>query len=155
LLKQSVLLIAVILTITSCSVVGVKHQADGPIAFRTILSGQYSKADAAAVYLIDNDSQWQKIWKLTMGNQDPIPHAPELDFKNDVALAIFMGKKGAAGHRNEITSITKKGNKLTVIVKNHHSQEGMILPVVTSPFHLVTIPKGNYKLNIRYEQINE
>jgi hypothetical protein len=66
-----------------------------------------------------------------------------------------MGKKGAAGHRTEITSITKKGEKLTVVVKNHRSQEGMILPVVTSPYHLVTIPKGKYKLNVRYEQVNE
>jgi hypothetical protein len=155
LLKHTVLLITVILTIASCSTVGRKHQADGPVAFRTILSGQYSQADTAAVYLIDNDRQWQKIWNMAMGRQDPLPHAPELDFNNDIALAIFMGKKGAAGHRNEITSITKKGKKLTVVVKNHHSKEGMILPVVTSPFHFVTIPRGKYKLNIRYEQVSE
>jgi hypothetical protein len=155
LLKRTVAVIAVILTITACSAIGKKHQANGPVNFRTIISGQYSQADTAAVYLIDNNNQWQKIWELAMGKQDPLPHAVELDFKNNMALAVFMGKKGAAGHRTEIASITQKGDKLTVVVKNHHSQEGMILPVVTSPYHLVTIPKGKYKLNVRYEQVKE
>jgi hypothetical protein len=155
LLKRTVAVIAVILSITACSSVSRKHQADGPVAFRTIISGQYSQAETAAVYLIDNNEQWKKIWNLAMGKQDPLPNIVELDFKNNVALAVFMGKKGAAGHRTEITSIVKKGDKLTVVVKNHHSQEGMILPVVTSPYHLVTIPKGKYKLNVRYEQVNE
>lgn len=154
-LKHIVAIIAIISIAAGCSGVAKKHSPDGPVVFRTIISGQYSQADTAAVYLIDNNEQWKKIWNLAMGKQDPLPHAVELDFKNNMALAVFMGKKGAAGHRIEITNITKKGEKLTVLVKNHHSAEGMILPVVTSPYHLVTIPKGKYKLNIRHEQVNE
>ena len=154
-LKHTVAIIAVILIAAGCSGVSKKHSSDGPVPFRTIISGQYSQADTAAVYLIDNNDQWQKIWDLAMGRQDPLPHAVELDFKANMALAVFMGKKNAAGHRVEISNITKKGDKLTVLVKNHHSSGGMILPVVTSPYQLVTIPKGKYKLNVRHEQVNE
>jgi hypothetical protein len=155
LLKRTVVVISVILTIAGCSAMARKHSPDGLVVFRTILSGQYSQADTAAAYLIDNNSQWQKIWNLAMGKQDPLPHAVEIDFNNNIVLAVFMGKKGAAGHRVEISSINKKGDKLVVVVKNHHSSGGMVLPVVTSPYQLVSIPKGNYKLSIRYEQIND
>lgn len=154
-LKHIVAIIAVILIVAGCSGVGKKRSPDGPVAFQTILSGQYSQADTAAVYLIDNNDQWRKIWDLAMGRQDPLPHAVKLDFKNNMALAVFMGKKGAVGHRVEISKITKKGEKLTVLVKNHHSSGGMVLPVVTSPYHLITIPKGKYKLNVRHEQVND
>lgn len=154
-LKHIVAIIAVISIAVGCSGVNKKHSSDGPLPFRTIISGQYSQADTAAVYLIDNNEQWQKIWNLAMGKQDPLPHAVELDFKNNMALAVFMGKKGAAGHRVEITNMIKKGEKLTVLVKNHHSSGGMVLPVITSPYQLVTIPKGKYKLDIRYEQVND
>jgi hypothetical protein len=155
LLKHIVTIIAIISIAIGCSGVGRKRSPDGPVPFRTIISGQYSQADTAAVYLIDNNEQWQKIWDLAMGNQDPLPRAVELDFKNNVALAVFMGKKSSAGHRVEISKITKKGEKLTVLVKNHHSSGGMVLPVVTSPYQLITIPRGKYKLDIRYEQVND
>lgn len=154
-LKHIVAIIAVISIAAGCSGVNKKHSLDGPVPFRTIISGQYSQADTAAVYLIDNNNQWLKIWDLAMGKQDPLPHAVELDFKANMALGVFMGKKGAAGHRIEVSNITKKGEKLTVLIKNHHSAEGMVLPVVTSPYQLITIPRGKYKLDIRYEQVND
>jgi len=154
-LKQIVSLIAVTLIIVGCSTTARKHRADGPIPFRTVLSSTYSLADTAAVYLIDNNAQWTKVWNMAMGRQDPFPNTPEMDFKRDMVLAIFMGHKNAAGYRNEIIDITQKGEKLMVVVKNHHSREGMVLPVVTSPFHIVTIPKGKYKLEVHYGQIDE
>jgi hypothetical protein len=153
-LWQAAVSISIIL-ILGCSKMATKGMPNGRIKFQTVLAAQHSLADTAGVFLCDNGGQWQKIWQLAMGQQDPMPETPKIDFGQNQVLAVFMGKKNSSGHRTEIVSITKKGKKLIVGVKNHHTAGGMLLPVVTSPFHIVTIPKGEFKLEMRYEQVTD
>lgn len=73
---------------------------------------------------------------------------PEINFEKHMVLAVFMGRKNSGGYRNEIVSINKIKGFLNVKVINYQREGGMMLPVLTSPFHIVTIPKGNFKLKI-------
>ena len=155
--KYIIIFIAILAFIIAwgCSRTTTNIGPGGQVKFQTVLSTQQSLADTASVYLCDSNGQWKKIWRMATGQIDPQPELPKIDFGQNYILAIFMGKKGASGHRNEIVKIVKKGQKLIVTVENHHATGGMFLPVVTSPFHIVTIPKGNYKLDIRYVTIND
>jgi hypothetical protein len=149
------IIFATLIISPGCSKMATKSLPNGPVKFQTVISAQHSLADTASVYLCDNNGQWQKIWHQAMGKQDPIPDAPKIDFGQNQVLAVFMGKRNSSGHHNEIINITKKGQKLIIHVKNHQTTGWMLLPMVTSPFHIVTIPKGKFKLDMRYEQIND
>lgn len=131
------------------------NQPDGPVEFKTILSGTSSAADKADILLIENDEQWRKIWKIATGKVDPLPEPPIIDFKNNVIIAAFMGEKTSSGHRIEIARIIKSGQILKVLVIHRSSSQGMLLPVLTSPFHIVSIPKGKYKLEVKVERVED
>ncbi len=130
-------------------------RGDGPVDFRTILSGTSSAAETAAVFLVENNDQWRKTWRLATGKIEPAPDLPEVDFKANVVIAAFMGQKSSSGHRIEIARIIKSGRSLKVFIIHRSSTQGMLLPVLTSPFHLVSIPKGKYKLDVKIEKVED
>lgn len=134
-----------------CSILSRSDVADGPVKFQTILAGHYSLADTAAVYLISDDEQWQEIWRIANGRMELPPEPLKVDFTRQAVIAAFMGERSSSGYRIEISSITKKGSKLIVAIKNYETP-GM-LTVMTYPFHIVKIPKGEYRMVVEYEKI--
>jgi hypothetical protein len=132
-----------------------KKPAAGPVEFETVFMGQHSTVDTAAVYLINNNEQWDKIWKLSQGMITPMPETKQIDFDKYDVIAVFMGQKNSGGYSVEITDVIRDGDNLNVKVTNHISSGGMMLPVVVNPCHLVQIPKGEYKLNVEYSDKKE
>jgi hypothetical protein len=120
--------------------------ADGPVAFQTILAGANSLADTSSVVLVKNESHWEKIWIQAKGRVDPLPSRPTVDFSRQYVIAAFMGERPSSGYRIEISAIEKKGNILDVYVKKYETP-GM-LTVITNPFYLARIPRGDYQLNV-------
>ncbi len=119
---------------------------DGPVPFQTILAGSHSLADTAFVELIKNEREWEHIWLIAKGLVDPLPSRPTVDFKRQYVIAAFMGQRRSSGYRIEVTSIEKEGKILNVYIKRYETP-GM-LTVVTNPFTLVRIPKGDYRLEV-------
>lgn len=119
---------------------------DGPVPFQTILAGSHSLSDTAFVELVTNDREWENIWLIAKGLVDPLPKKPTVNFSRQYVIAAFMGQRRSSGYRIEVTSIEKMGRILNVHVKRYETP-GM-LTVVTNPFSLVRIPKGNYRLEV-------
>ncbi len=119
---------------------------DGPVPFQTILAGSHSLADTAFIELITNEREWEHIWLVAKGLVDPLPSRPTVDFKRQYVIAAFMGQRRSSGYRIEVTSIEKEGKILNVYIKRYETP-GM-LTVVTNPFTLVRIPKGDYRLEV-------
>lgn len=127
------------------------YTTNGPVPFQTILAGAYSLADSFSVRLISDDDDWENTWLLAKGRVSPLPDIPTVDFDHQCVVAAFMGKRPSSGYRIEITAIEKKGRNLNVHVTNYETP-GM-LTVITSPFYLARIPKGDYKLNVIKEVV--
>ena len=125
---------------------------DGPVAFQTILAGSYSLADTSAVVLAKNESDWDRVWVQAKGRVDPLPARPTVDFSRQYVIAAFMGERPSSGFRIEISAIEKRGNTLDVYIKKYETP-GM-LTVITSPFYLARLPKGDYKLNVLEETVH-
>ncbi len=119
---------------------------DGPVPFHTLLAGSHSLADSAFVELVTDKREWENIWLIAKGLVDPLPTKPTVDFSRQRVIAAFMGKRRSSGYRIEITTIEKTGKVLNVYIKKYETP-GMLM-VVTNPFTLVRIPKGNYRLEI-------
>jgi hypothetical protein len=132
----------------ACSSAARTDQAGKQVEFTPILAGQHSLADTASSYLINDKEAWDEIWHLANGDIEPMPDLPEIDFDKQMVLAVFMGRKNSGGYHNEIASINKANGFLNVKVINYERAGGTMLPVLTSPFQIVTIPKGKFKLKI-------
>lgn len=142
------LLILSLLLIAACS--GTLRRGgrltDGPVSYQTILAGSHSLGDTAYVVLVKNEVNWEKTWILAKGKIEPLPNKPTVDFKKQYVIAAFMGERPSSGYRIEISSIEKRGKVLDVHIKRYETP-GM-LTVMTSPFYLARVPKGNYKINV-------
>ncbi len=143
--KYAAILMMALLTALSCSAIR-RNVPDGPVENSVILSGAHSLVDSFQVNIITGKSEWEQVWHRTMGGVEPLPKIPTVDFGRQYVIAAFMGQRTSSGYRIEIPSIVKKGRTLMVTVKKYETP-GM-LPVVTNPFTLVRIPKGNYKLQV-------
>jgi hypothetical protein len=124
---------------------------DGPVPFQTILAGSHSLADSAYIQLITSDRDWERVWLTARGRIDPLPARPTVDFNRNYVIAVFMGPRPSSGYYIEINSIEKQGSLLNVNVTRYETA-GM-LTVVTSPFTLVRVPRGDYRLNVIEETI--
>jgi hypothetical protein len=124
---------------------------DGPVQFQTILTGSHSLADTAYVQLITSDRDWERAWLTARGRVDPLPARPTVDFNRHFVIAAFMGRRPSSGFHIEITSLEKQGAVLNVNVTNYETP-GM-LTVVTSPFTLIRVPRGDYRLNVNEETV--
>jgi len=125
---------------------------DGPVAFQTILAGAHSLADTSTVVLVKSESDWEKVWIQAKGRIDPLPALPTVDFNRQYVVAAFMGERPSSGYHIEITSIEKRGEILDVFIKKYETP-GM-LTVMTSPFYLARLPRGDYELNVIEEVVH-
>jgi hypothetical protein len=131
---------------------GARTLKDGPVPFQTILAGSHSLADTASVQLITSDRDWEKTWLVARGRIDPLPARPTVDFKRHYVIAAFMGQRPSSGYHIEVTSIEKQGVVLNVNIMKYETP-GM-LTVMTSPFTLVRVPRGDYHLNVIEDSID-
>jgi hypothetical protein len=142
---------AIVLTLTlglGCTTpfYGGRTLKDGPVSFQTILTGSHSLADTATVQLITSDRDWERVWLTARGRIDPLPAKPTVDFKRHWVIAAFMGRRPSSGYHIEITSLEKQGTTLNVNIMKYETP-GM-LTVMTSPFTLIRVPRGDYSLHV-------
>jgi hypothetical protein len=137
--------------VMACSIAGRKTAPDGPVGFSVILSGSHSKADSFEVKLITNSKDWVKTWSIVAGGEEPLPKIPTIDFGSQYVIAAFMGSRNSSGYKIEIPSIEKMGQVLKVHVKKYETP-GM-LTIMTNPFTLIRLPRGNYKLEVIEETV--
>ena len=150
-MKRIIYISMLILIFAACGGAARGRKADGPVPFTVILSGAYSKCDTPRVDLVQNDDDWKNIWQLAKGNEEPLPGIPTVDFRKENVVAAFMGTRNTSGYKIEITDLIKQGKALEVKIKKYETP-GM-LPVVTRPFTLIRIPKGDYELKITEESV--
>jgi hypothetical protein len=147
----TIYILSSILLILGCSAVNRKTIPDGPVQYSVILSGTHSGASDYQVKLITNQKEWENIWQTAMGGEEPLPNITTIDFGHQYVIAAFMGQRRSSGYKIEISSIEKQGPVLKVTVKKYETP-GM-LTIITNPFTLVRVPRGNYKLEVSEESV--
>jgi hypothetical protein len=136
----------------SCSLIFGPEPDGVVVEFDVILEGVWSLADTAAVYLVSNEQQWHDVLVLARDNESQSLPEIQIDFSKYMVLAAFMGEACTGGFWVEIASVIKKDKKLEVLVKIHQTSDPAP-QVITSPFQIVRIPKGDYLLDVRYEEV--
>jgi hypothetical protein len=149
--KATILIILSLLAGVACSIAGRKTIPDGPVQYSVILSGSHSQADSFEVKLITSEKDWEAVWQIVAGKEEPLPKIPTVDFGSQSVVVVFMGERRSSGYKIEITAIEKHGQTLKAQVKLYETP-GM-LTIITNPFTLVRIPRGNFKLEVLKETV--
>jgi len=108
----------------------------------TIVIGTQSGYHERAEIVIKDRDQWEKIWSLHTSNLDQMPLIPEVDFKTEMVIAVFRGEFTSSGYETEITNVTEFPDKIVVTVTETNHIGGMLLDVMTYPFHIVKIKRS-------------
>lgn len=108
-------------------------------AVETIANDTMSGIDMPRQAVARNDKDWTTLWQQHAGPGKP---APKVDFGTRTVLAVFLGSRPSAGYRVEVSGTRTEGKRLIVTWRElQPSRDSLLAQVLTSPAHLVSIPK--------------
>jgi hypothetical protein len=123
-----VLILAILLT---------QAAAPAPVPFTSVAQGTRSGIQDARAVVVRSPAEWRTLWK-----EHTTEPPPDVDFSRHIVLGVFLGTRPTAGFSVQITSVTAKGTSAVVEVVEGKPRPGvMTAQVITSPFHLVTVPR--------------
>jgi len=123
------------------------------ISFDTIDKGTQSGYHERSSFIIKDQARWEEIWNLHTSNLDQVPRIPKVDFDTDMVIAVFRGEFPSSGFDTKVTGITEKGGKIEVTVTETDNIGGMVLDVITYPFHIIKTKKSALPVEFNYREV--
>lgn len=124
-------------------------------AFETIDKGAFSAHTERNSYVIKEKAEWVRLWDMHTENIDPSPPLPEVDFSSFMVLAVFRGQFNTGGYSTEITKIANLKDRIKVTVVETDMGPGMVLDVLTQPYHIVKTKKGDLPVEFLYIHVEQ
>ena len=105
---------------------------------KTVAKGQQSAVDDRREVTVRTQDEWAKIWRM----HDFERPAPRVDLPSEMVVGVFLGSRPTGGFSVEIVGTRQEGGALIVQYRETMpAPEGMTAQVLTSPFHLVSVPR--------------
>lgn len=114
----------------------------------TIEKGADSSVDDARQVTARTGAEWAKVWQAHSFERA----APKVDFTRDMVVGVFMGSRPTAGF--DVAIVSTREEKGVLVVQYRETKPGrqtMTAQILTSPYHLVTIPRFNG--DVKFEAI--
>jgi hypothetical protein len=119
------------------------------VPMRSIDKGVTSNMDAGRQASARSTEEWAALWTLHAGERT----RPNVDFSREVVVAVFMGTRPTAGFSVEIVGVRQEGQALIVSYKETRpAPDALTAQVLTSPFHIVAVPRGA-TTDVKFERV--
>jgi VWFA-related protein len=103
----------------------------------TIARGSTSGITGHTEIVARTQAEWEALWK----QHAPDRPAPTVDFTRHAVAAVFLGSQPTAGYSVRIASAKQTGEGLELeFLVGRPASDAIVAQVVTSPFHIVTVP---------------
>ena len=114
----------------------------------TIVRDNMSHVDDAAQVVARTPAEWAALWRRHAGDQAP---PPAIDLTKRTVVAVFLGTRPSAGYAVEVSGLKQSGtSSLIVEWRERVPAPGNIsAQLLTSPAHLVSIPKFDGEITFR------
>lgn len=124
------------------------------VEYKTVEQGSHSYyGDGSKEYLvIKDDAAWDVFWADHKSGIFPTPPQPDIDFSTEMVIAVIHGSYPNNGAGIAIENVCQLWHRTIVDVSIVHS-DGM-LPVVTNPYHIVTVPYTDQRI-VFHETVTE
>jgi len=128
------IMVLMISFVAGCSA---KNIGDSPESqdFTTISRGQASSISDQRQLVIRDEQGLKDIWQQI----DDAGSLPEIDFEDNMVIAVFMGERPTGGYGIEIESIDAYAGSITVnVVETEPGPDDLTTQALTYPYHIVT-----------------
>jgi len=126
-----------------------KDEEEVIVNYEVIQQGTYSGKKDAVAQVIDNQKDWEILWKQHVSVLVPQPPVPEIDFTSNVVAVIYAGVKNTGGYAVVIKNVSAEADDVVVNYRLTEPQpNSFTLQVITQPYAIIKIekPKGTVKL---------
>ena len=118
------------------------------VSIHSIDKGAMSRIDGARQAVVRSAAEWSTLWSQHAGERA----RPEVDFSKEMVVAVFLGTRPTAGFSVEIVGAREEGATLIVSYREARPQPGSVTAqVLTSPYHLVAVPKHG---DVKWERVS-
>ena len=120
------------------------------IAFTNVAQGTSSQIDEPRKVTIRSADEFQALWK----SHSTAP-LPKVDFSKSMVVGVFVGMRPTAGYTVAIKAVqrTEGGGAVVEYVEGAPDKSRMVAQLLTSPFHLVSIP--NDVKTVEFKQVQK
>ena len=127
---------------------GLLALAGSDLPLETVAAGEQSGVRDARQLVVRAPEDWEQLWQEHAPRQ-PIP---KVDFGERMVVGLFLGTRPTSGFAVRVTRARLAGQDLVIeYAERRPSANAMVMPVITSPFQLVSLPKRAGE--IRFEPV--
>jgi hypothetical protein len=120
--------------------------AQGATPVTSVAQGANSGIDDTREVVVRSRTEWDALWKSHAGAQP----APSVDFSQELVAGVFLGTRPTGGFRVDITGYRPDGSALIIeYVERVPAPDGIVTQVLTSPFHIVKLPRFDGPVRFR------
>jgi hypothetical protein len=107
------------------------------IAVTNVAQGTASQIDEPRKVIVRSADEFQALWKSH--SNAPLP---KVDFSKSIVVGVFLGMRPTAGYTVAIQAVRRSEGGAVVVeyVEGAPDKSKMVAQMLTSPFHLVSIP---------------
>lgn len=94
--------------------------------------------------LITNEGELLSVWNRAYGAQLTVPPLPEVDFRRETILAVFMGQKPSGGYSIDVQDAALEASDIYVdVIFNEPAAGAMTTQALTSPWVILRVLRGD------------
>ncbi|MBI1890381.1 MAG: protease complex subunit PrcB family protein [Burkholderiales bacterium] len=114
-----------------------------PIEFQTIAGNSSSAITQPRFVVIRNIFDWESLWREHTGNVTPLPSLPQINFHQNMVIAVFLGNRPSSCYSVAVERVTlfRDPDRIEVEFREFAPPVGLLCAtVITNPSALIVTP---------------
>jgi hypothetical protein len=112
------------------------------IPFSSIEKGSASGITTPTTLVVRRQEDWHRIWARHASVRTPTPGPPQIDFSQEIVIAVFAGERMTGGFTVQVTAIEESAGVIRVTYREiGPPPDSLLTQALTQPYHLVTTPR--------------
>jgi hypothetical protein len=115
--------------------------------FTVLAEGDNATVNSADFAVATSDTALISLWNVAYGNQLAQPPLPEVDFRRESVVAIFIGQRPTGGYEIDLEEVTIEDGEVYVSLReNEPAEDAITTQVLTSPWVMFSVTRPNLEI---------
>lgn len=115
--------------------------------FTVLAEGDNATVNSADFAVATSDAALISLWNVAYGNQLAQPPLPEVDFRRESVVAIFIGQRPSGGYGITLEQVTIEDGEVYIsLQENEPTEDAITTQALTSPWVMLTVTRPNLEI---------